>query len=153
MPNTPAHSMVHIEFDLFILGSWDGSRDPDIWNMNYITTSFANCYPGFVQSFPDYYPRGNYPAQAGSIEHNTLGYWNPNDPLDAVYHFSFTQPHPESLIQYTFWAETTGYNALWDESWGIDNVLIEINSVPEPSSLLVFGAGISILGMLKRRKK
>jgi hypothetical protein len=40
-----------------------------------------------------------------------------------------------------------------DESWGLDNVKVESDAVPEASTLALLGLGLTALAGSRRRKK
>jgi hypothetical protein len=156
---------VRIEFDLYIIRSWDGNfdldfRGPDFWAMDqgivpvnpedwdYITT-FSNWDPstGPRQAFPQDYGIGDNPARTGAVENDTLGFLfdSGEGPFiqDAVYHGDVLYSHTDSSFIVTFGAEHL--QELADESWGIDNVVVSVD-VPEPCTLfLLFTGGLVFL--------
>ncbi len=146
LDNLPPHQIIRVTFDLFIIGSWEGSdltrpgQGPDVWTLTadgeppLLRTSFDNYYaPLFArperQSFPEGYGQGYHPAQSGAEEKNTLGYRNPSHselPQDAVYHLSFEFPHEVNELHLSFSANCMPIHSdLQDESWGLDNVIVE----------------------------
>ena len=157
----PAHTQVTIDFDLYVIRSWDGNfsednRGPDFWGIDqgtppvdpedwdYITT-FSNWDPatGPHQAYPGIAGVGDNPARTDAIENNSLGFLfdDGNGPViqDAVYHGHLVYSHTASTFIVTFGAENL--QALSDESWGIDNVAVTVD-IPEPATLLLltFGA-------------
>jgi len=165
--NLIPHTAVTLSFDLYVIQSWDGNgeSDPpfgqwgiDIFNLNanhgapLLHTTFRNV-PFPSQSFPGTYT-GNYATtphnapRTGAAENNTLGY-----PLDfphfgdAVYHFVFPLSNSESTLQVNF--SGIGLQEIWDESWGLDNVRVDV--VPEPSTILLLMAGFVALLVTSRR--
>jgi len=149
-PGTP----VNLDFDLFILRSWDGNSGPgpDYWSLSingttYLYTTFSNDFGG-SQSFP-----GNYQAyhapRTGAVENNTLGYgsggWG-----DSVYHLSYAFTHGGGNLVIAFTGSNLqGWN---DEGWGLDNVRVEGTVVPLPGAFLLLGAGLVKLSSLTRRR-
>jgi hypothetical protein len=131
----PAHSIVRVAFDLFIIQSWDGNVDSDVWGLdvlggpNLINTTFSavDCSPG-PQAFPDNFPGGINPAGTDAIETNSLGYppvgCPPGEFMDTVYHLEFTFPHTDDSITFPFFGE--GLQGVSDESWGLDNVAVSV---------------------------
>ena len=118
----PAHKLVRVTFDLFLMKSWDGSSPswgPGLLDIklggadsrSLLHATFSNC--GFFndnneQSFPDDYPSRPYPAWTLATEHQTLGtivsWGGENRTFDtsAVYHMVFTFPHntPDLVLQF-----------------------------------------------------
>lgn len=161
LDSLPAHSMVSVEFDLFIIGSWDGNPEgdylgPDIWKISseegtIFRTSFSNVHasPDFggaplPQSYPDEFLADN-PPNTGAVELNTLGTANPWPAIlhaDAVYHLEFMFPHTASTLQLTFSGEEMFFDIpphSDSERWGLDNVLV--NLLPEPATLSLLALG------------
>lgn len=143
LTNLPAHTGASVDLDLFIIRSWDGnstSSGPDIWSVsvpgagNLLRTTFCN-EGGNPQSYPDNYTPpsfGNYPSMYGAVESNTLGYIfsdpiyfvPPGVVMDAVYHIHEDFGQTNQTLQLAFTG--TGLSALTDESWGLDNVSVQV---------------------------
>lgn len=134
----PAHEMVTVSFDLYIIQSWDGNNldfGPDIWEANVtdgptlIRTTFSMFGP---QAFPDEFPDGSNSARSGAVENNTLGFTFDGLGSDSVYRMKFTIPHSGGSLQFNFLASGLEDFA-GNESWGLDNVSVELtqaNPVP-----------------------
>ncbi len=129
--NLAEHDHVRLEFDLYVIGSWDGNSPdygPDIWEMRIsspdelvLRTTFSNV-DGNLQSFPSQYPAGNAQPREGSTIDNSLGYsWYG----DTTYRFQVDLSHSESSLFMTF--QGIGLEGVVDESWGIDNVRVSIS--------------------------
>ena len=153
-----AHTGATVSFDLFVIQSWDGNgptaAGPDAWNLSVVggstllNTTFSNTgSAGNRQAYPDTYPGGDNPSRTGAAESNTLGYALYGD---TVYNLSFTFAHTLSAMGLEFSA--SGLQPAFDESWGLDNVRVSINSIPEPATLALFGAGLAGLGFSRRKK-
>ncbi len=143
----PAHTEVTVAFDLFVIRSWDGNGKyglgPDEWNVGVegvgaFNTTFSNWSGTDNQAFPDEYPGGDNPPRTGAIENNTLGYEFDDNPQDAVYHASVPFAHTASTLVVTFSA--TGLQELTDESWGLDDVVIQVD-IPEPATVFLLALG------------
>jgi cysteine-rich repeat protein len=130
----PAHRSVTISFELFAILSWDGNYGAgDIFDLSVggggslLHTTFSNGHwdtDEFGQAYPDAYPGGQHPYGTGASELNSLGYlWGPV-PMDSVYSLSFTFAHTEASLSLSF--SGANLSPLTDESWGIDNVVVEI---------------------------
>jgi len=128
--NLPAHRAVTVSFDLFILKSWDGNNNdtgPDIWRLGaggqfFLNTTFSNV--GYDQAYPGGYPGGSFPSYTGAQEIDTLGYTYYGD---SVYLLRFTIPHTANNLALQLSA--SGLQEIKDESWGLDNVLVTVDSL------------------------
>ncbi len=138
LKNLPPHKYVRVSFDLFIMKTWDGGdlRDPDIWNLKVqggpklIHCTFATARgENLAQTFPDNLPGPLHRGRTGAAEHLTLGYVWRNDPLDAVYKLQPAFPHTGKDLTLTF--SGSALQEVADESWGLDNVKIELLSGPK----------------------
>ncbi len=118
------HSKVRVSFDFYALVSWDGNGPANgqdtfrvsINGTNVLNATFSNI-PAKTQSYPQNVPASNA-AMTGSIETappTTRGY--------ARYRISIEHPHTTSTQQIRFVGLLT--EGLGDESWAIDNVLVE----------------------------
>jgi len=140
----PDHTDVTVSFDLFIIGAWDGNRTdnglgPDLWTVSVrggltlIQTTFGNGDPNSVyrQSYPGWYPDAQNPKRSGAEENNTLGYPDPSGftPIqDSVYQLSFKFSHSASTLTLDF--AGAGLQSLDDESWGLDNLRVVVETSP-----------------------
>jgi hypothetical protein len=140
--NLRLHGYIWLSCDLFIIGSWDGNyvspgTGPDIWDLSaedgttvvhttFNTHTFASQY----QAFPDFYPGGQHPSNTGAIEVNTLGYSCSGSCTNAVYHLDLLFVHRSHSMVLTF--SGLGLESLANESWGLDNLTIQIESPPPP---------------------
>ena len=153
----PLHEQVIVSFDVFLIHSWDGNATknfegtlvgPDIWKCQVrdepilLNTTFSNV--DFFdllnkQAYPGEFPTGDFPARTGAIENNTLGYTfyfledNQIHALDSVYHFSFPFSHTDSSVAIEFIA--AGLQEINDESWGLDNVKVELITENQPPQI------------------
>jgi hypothetical protein len=126
--------VLRVEFDLFVLRTWDGNHDqsgsgPDRWSLTLgngvalLDTTFSNNHPnsGFAgQAYPEPFGTGQFPPGTGAREINTLGYTFGEQPFDAVYALSraFTYTGGDVVLSFQGLLTTPGF----DESWGLDNV-------------------------------
>ncbi len=144
LSSLPEHTTGRLSFELFIIRSWDGDdpRGPDIWEIavdgqTLLQTTFDNENPlepeGHSQSFPNQYipgAGGSQKPRTGSTENNTLGYRFLGEPMDAVYKFCFEFPHLADTLTVQFAAQGIDEVSAGDESWGIDNVTLQLANVP-----------------------
>ncbi len=158
-----AHTEVTVSFDLFVIRSWDGNgkygQGPDFWavdegpvpqvpeDWDFVTT-FSNWSGDDNQCFPDPWDLGDHPPRTGALENDTLGFlYDPavGDPYiqDSVYHRSVSIPHTGDTLTISFGA--LGLQELSDESWGLNDVRVEVD-VPEPATafLLVLGGATAL---------
>ncbi|MCZ8189188.1 MAG: SBBP repeat-containing protein [Microcystis sp. LE19-338.1B] len=146
------NNTVTVEFDLFIIRTWDGnvlgdnftlttSNGQTLVNTNFYfyNSNFDNSYSQYgywgTQSYPNSAGQGNYSPGTGAVENNTLGYQFYYDfPIyryyttDSVYHLTSTFTNTANTLTLNF----TGSNlqGLSDESWGIDNISVRVLDVP-----------------------
>lgn len=154
LDNLPSHTHAIVAFDLFIIKSWDGNqvqdpRDgrlvgPDYWDLklndgtSLLHTTFSNiqnhgtAHLNYPQAYPGNSPDGNYAPRSGAVEVDTLGY-----SYDSVYHLIFSFPHIGNSLGLNFSA--SNLLAISDESWGLDNVQVQV--VPEPLTICFLSLG------------
>jgi hypothetical protein len=177
LSNLPSHNLVLVQFDLFVIRSWDGNQvlspqnglvGPDLFSVSVdngvvLTTSFSNIYgpdgtpahATYPQAYPDLYPGGSHLPRTGAVEVNTLGYqWNDPGiyvgPMDSVYRLLLAVPHSADTVAFAF--NGSPNQAILDESWGIDNVQVSVSAAPEPTSFaLLTILGLSALAPARRR--
>lgn len=178
----PAHTSVTISFDLFIIRSWDGnsayyvegigSHGPDIWSLQVdggqylLYTTFCNYAPSEShqhaveagQAYPGTFPDDKYYPNTGASEINSLGFTYPTNPYtgvwDSVYNLNFTFEHSTPDLQFNFSA--SGLYDYYDESWGLDNVRVNItpteNIIPEPGTMILLATGaLGVAGVIRKR--
>ena len=150
-----ANTNVTLEFDLFIIDSWDGNNTsfgPDQFNLSIaggntlLNTTFSNIQDTELSDYPQAYPgstgAGNYPAGTGATEIDTLGYTYCGD---SVYHLSYTFPNVSNSITLNF--SGIGLQGIGDESWGLDNISVRVLDIPtitlavSPASVTEDGTG------------
>ena len=119
------HTAIELIFDLLIIDSWDGSgtaNGPDYWGFNIPgvgTPAFEHTFSatGSNQSFP------GQPDVVGELFGST-GY------QDGIYrNVTFSFAHVATATQFSFYGRNL--QAISDESWGIDNVRVNL-VLPDP---------------------
>jgi hypothetical protein len=161
----PSHTNLSLSFDLYIIHSWDGNSSvsgPDHWKYDIqgqtvLDTTFSNISPSlglgpsYNQSYPSNYP-GSFPAQTGATNVGGLGYDNylGQYGTDATDHLTYSLPHTASTVTINF--QAWNLQTIDDESWGLDNVKVEVSGVPVPPTALLLGSGLVGLLVLRRWK-
>jgi CSLREA domain-containing protein/uncharacterized repeat protein (TIGR01451 family) len=137
----PAHSVVTVSFDLYLLRSWDGNMDkngsgaligPDVFDLRQtesqnplLHATFSNWDKLFYrQSFPNSFPGGDYPARTGASKNNSMCYTYGSEPQDSTYHLSYSFVHTGSSLSLDFSA--LGLQVIADESWGLNHVKVRV---------------------------
>ncbi|MDC0377303.1 gliding motility-associated C-terminal domain-containing protein [Schleiferiaceae bacterium] len=130
---------IRLSFDLWIHDTWDGNQSgviyqSDFWSLRYnldtlINTTFSN-WPSYNQSYPDNYPSSHL-YQTGAI---STAASLCSSQGSSKYHLSFDINNASSSGIISF--DGTPSQSLCDESWSIDNVLIEALNGVETSSVL-----------------
>lgn len=131
LDDLPPHQSLRLAFDLLVLKSWDGDSPqygPDRLRLSVsngptlFDASFSNNHKverqGSYQDFPK--PRSSPQTQAQSTD--TLGY---DFFGDAIYHLEFEFPHDQSKLELEFTSNLFEGKGTDDESWGIDNMVVE----------------------------
>ena len=143
----PEHNTLTISFDLYILLSWDGNspiNGVDVWGLNLedghplIKTTFDN-HVGAIQNFAckvgEEGPSRCYSNQGaagfGASAKNSLGYEASYLQIkDCVYKIKHTFSHNRSFLILNFFDELKEQlpqdRNKYNESWGLDNVRIEV---------------------------
>jgi gliding motility-associated-like protein len=127
---------IRFSFDLWIHDSWDGNstgvNGTDSlsihWNQFSLLHTTFNNHTGGTQSYPNNYPASN-PSKTGSIL-STSSLCSGQG--SSKYHLSFDTNNNSANGVFSF--DGTPSQSLCDESWSIDNVLIEaLNGVATSS--------------------
>ncbi len=159
-----AHTSVTVDFDLYIIRSWDGNGPAgggaDRWQFSadgtaLLDTTFANyAGAGNTQSYPDPYSAGSsYAPRTGAYENGHLG-WGTGNWGDATYRLSFTFDHTAPDLSLAFIGLQNQHRR--DEGWGLDNIKVTIEAVPAPTTISLLGAGLLFILRLagtSRRKE
>ena len=144
----PTHTEVSLSFELLVIGDWDGDEvyepqnTPDGFSVS-VDGDLLLLQATFSTNInPQSFPTPSSQQGSGASDINTLGYITPGaGPADAVYELDYLIPHTGDSLSVTFQADLD-HPML--ESWGLDNVRVEV--VPEPVSLwlLVLGACLAL---------
>lgn len=132
----PAHRWVRVTFDLYIVGSWDGSSPvwgPDLWSLSVrgaqrlISATF--CAWGYAgnneQSFPDDYQHAVHPAWTGGARQAVVDLPGDERPVQSgVYQVEALFPHEAASLVLDF-AGAYEDPAKEPQTWSIGNVKVE----------------------------
>ena len=132
LDHLPQHRWIKATFDLYIIGSWDGSSPvwgPDLWSFSVrgaqrlIFASF--CGWGYAgndeQSYPDDYPNAIHRAWTGAVAHNVVDIQDSEPPKNGMYKVEVLFPHTEDQIILDF-AGAYVDPPSEQQVWGIGNV-------------------------------
>ncbi len=135
----PPHRSVTVQFDLFLIRSWDGSNrtEGDAFRLSEPNTGFSWCasFSNFdedLQTYPDTCGSTPGAAMRGATERRTLGYtFRHFGPTNSVYHIRRTFAHTLPVLRLDFVGEMAESDAaaanILNESWGLDNVSVDIS--------------------------
>ena len=128
----PRHRWVKVSFDLYIVGSWDGSSPvwgPDLWSLSVrgaqrlIFASF--CGWGYAgndeQSYPDDYPQAIHPAWTGVRARDVVDIKDSDPPKNGVYKVEVLFPHTDDGVVLDF-AGVYDDPPAEQQVWGVGNV-------------------------------
>jgi hypothetical protein len=145
------HVSVDLGFLLAVIDSWDGASST-VGGSQRVGDYFNIRLDGvliFRQAFDTFDPADGYAYPTGGLlAHGQLGF-NSIHP-DSAYDMGLEPtlrniPHASSVLTIEWFADGSGWDGGMDESWGIDNLRITLNPVPEPSSLVSAALGLAAL--------
>jgi hypothetical protein len=143
------HSSVTVNFDLYIMDSWDGTAGayaPDYFGFSVDGDSrswtFYNFTPGTNET--------NTVSATSIGDYNSITSWGSIDRYFQNYNGGFTVTHSSDTMTLSFFG--TGLQGLTDESWRVTNLVVTSNAVPEPASVALLGVGGVAVAMATRRK-
>jgi hypothetical protein len=148
----PTHTQVTVEFDLYVIRSWDGNQTqisesfsaeeqriragavtfspelaavrigPDFFRVQSDGVTLLDATFSNWAGGTQNYPTENVAAQTGAAAINSLGYFFQGMPMDAVYRIRLTFAHSDPTVVLDFTGSSL--QSIEDESWGIDNVRV-----------------------------
>ncbi len=147
LDSLPQHHWVTLSFDLYVIRTWNGNTGlasapaarlpaaaeeaagPDRFqvaaqDVRLLDVTFAT-WPGELQSYPYSFGQGNFPANTGAAQVNTLGYTFEGQPCDAVYHITRVFRHAAADLRIDFTA--LGLQEISNESWGLADVRVLVS--------------------------
>lgn len=163
LSNLAAHSSVLLEFDLYLIRSWDGSSADTAFD--YGDDHFKLAVAGGATLLDETFSNGNPAGQSfgpltsnpyftGASETYSLGYvfydgiQQTSQVMDSVYRLSFNFAHDSDMLTLDF--SGYGLQSPKDESWGLDNVHVSV--VPEPAALPMLGIGLALVAWVTRKR-
>jgi hypothetical protein len=156
----PVHNSVNIGVLFAAIDSLDGTGSypsGDFLRINIdgntvFRESFANAVESQIQS---YIP----PSGVELARHANLGFGGPGGYYtDSAYNLGADPrfngfAHTASTLTISFLIEGEGIQALSDESWAMDNLRVEVNAVPVPGAVWLFGSGLmGLIGIVRGRR-
>jgi hypothetical protein len=146
----PAHYSIDIDFHFVFIDSWDstnGTITPDYFNVVVDGSKILQITSNNA---------------SGSFKYNgsIIGDQNTNyiGSLWKDYAFDMTPEgllfisHTASSLLIQFFASGGGWQGGEDESWGIDNLSVKVNPVPEPATMIMLCSGLIGLVGYGRKK-
>ncbi len=132
LEHLPRHRWVRATFDLYVIGSWDGSSPvwgPDLWSLSVrggerlIFASFCGWgYSGNdEQSYPDDYDHAIHPAWTGAARRNVVNIVDSDPPKNGVYKVEVLFPHTGDQLVLDF-AGSYQDPPREQQVWGVGNV-------------------------------
>ncbi len=143
------HTSVKLNFDLFIMGSWDGGNTeysgPDKFGFSIggvveQSWSFRNAEPT-----SEFESNNDRSWEGGDF--NSSDEWENYDRFFANYADGFTIAHDSDSLKIVFFGK--GLQEATDESWRVENV--SLTTVPVPTAVWLFGS--ALLGLAGARRK
>jgi hypothetical protein len=141
---------ITVEFDLLIQDAWVGNAiEPSLFVLkdqlgsNLLRTSFSN-FPDRTQSFPSPYPGASFPGQTSAIATVSA------PEVASLYHIELrhiltSNTWSPLLLNHGYALNFSAEGLSQGASWGLDNVRVSYQVIPESSSLrLVLVASIVV---------
>jgi hypothetical protein len=150
--NLPAHDSIDISFLLAFIDSWDssnGSVAPDWFNVQVDGISILQITSANASGDVTY--NG---VQLGFAQYGWWDYYQ-DRAFDMATEPALTMAHNTPTLYIDFFASGVGWQGGMDESWGIDNLNVVVNTtgVPEPATILLLGLGVTGLAGIGRKLK
>lgn len=141
-----AHTSVTLSFDVYAFRSLDGFNccGPDYFRVQSGSTVLVNDLYDLVSG------SGGPVSLQTSSDPSGFGYGS-FFTGETTFHYDITFADSASSLSLAFFANSD--QAWADEGWGLDNVVVSTNGVPEPGSLALFGLALAGFGAARRKAK
>lgn len=157
--NLPSHNSIDINFLLAFIDSWDGSSigsfSPDFFNVNIDGITILQIASNNVGGGGSYLGG----VQLGFAQYG-WGTTYPERAVDMATESLLTLAHTAPTLTIDFFASGSGWQGGGDESWGMDNLSVLVNTtgapstVPEPGTMALVVAGlIGLLGVANKNRR
>ncbi len=134
---------VTIQFDFYEIDTWDGER-----LYIYINDSLYRTDPFWVNSYSGYASLNDTPSIAVNLNSGTTDIGFLSGWSDEFFRYTIVYNTTANALKLGF--GTTLDEPLENESWGIDNVIITQNNIPEPMTFVALLVGFGLLMFRKR---
>ena len=143
-----AHTALRLTFDLAFLDSWDGldgTITPDILFLAIDGSPYLQLTAINASGSAPMFGPGVVVSTGTNLAQN--GGWT-----DTVVHYDLLIPHSAASFLFAINFGGAGFQGGDDESWGIDNFSLAADTVPEPMTLSLMGAGLAAFAVRRRRR-
>ncbi|CAN5417216.1 hypothetical protein BH10BAC6_BH10BAC6_18390 [soil metagenome] len=135
LQDLPAHTMVKVEFEIAVIGSWDGEQDKDRLRVvvdgrdTLLNATFSNT--AYRQSYPDPAGTAAHRQRTGAHSQNTLGFKFVekdvyNGSLDATYGMTVFVSHTSDSMRIQFEGILSDMRpGIENESWALQSVDVQ----------------------------
>jgi hypothetical protein len=132
------HKALKLQFDIALLDSWDNPNSS--WGPDYLYVTIGSTTYQWAPAWPGTLVGNGHYAQNGAYK-------------DSVFRHEFIVPHVSDSFAFAIRAGGSGFQGGNDESWGIDNIRLYADAVPEPKSWAMLIAGFGLVGATVRRRR
>lgn len=154
LSDLPQHNTIDLTFHVAIIDTWDGNTHRGGWRWpapDYFNVSINN--EVFHETFDNYEGLWDQSYQGPYLVYNAELARSSGE-NDSAYIITLTDlSHSADTLTIKWYASGAGWQAGWDESYAIDNVIVSVNPVPIPGAGWLLGSGLLGLLTIRTRKK